>query len=100
VQPYDAVDVHDPPGAALHHPARGRTAGVEHAAQVRLDHVAPILVGHACDQTVSRHPGVVDEDVGLPGLLDKTLRLIGVGDIRLDGTTAGCSGNFLRLVLP
>src|SRR5439155_24019667 len=83
VQADDAREVDDRPAAAAHHPAGGGTAGVEDAAQVRVDYGAPILVGHPGDQTVARQPGVVDEDVQLAGLLDEPRRVLRLRDVGL-----------------
>src|SRR5262249_5007705 len=72
----DAGDVHDRARAPSHHPARRRAARVEDAAQVRVDDLAPVLVGHTRDQTVAGEAGVVDEHVQVASLLDEPLRLL------------------------
>ena len=76
------------PPRLLHHPAGGRAAGVEDAAEVRVEHGAPVVVGHAREQAVARDAGVVDEDVEVARLLDEPLRLLGIGDVGLDGAAA------------
>ena len=99
MQSDDAGDVHDRPGAALHHPASRRAARVEDAAEVRREDVVPILVGHAREQAVAGHARVVDEDVQLPGLLDQLFRLAAVGDVRLDRRRPRRAGNRFGLLL-
>jgi hypothetical protein len=49
----------------------------------------PIRVRHAREQAVPRETGVVDEDVDVACPLDQGLRLLGVGDVGLDGPPAG-----------
>ena len=72
---------------------------MEDTAEIRLDHDAPVLVGHAREQTVPRHAGVVDEDVELAGRVDQSLRLLGVGDVRLDGACTCFASDLFGLVL-
>ena len=95
----DGGDVHDRAASALHHSARRRTAGVEDPVEIRPQHIAPVLVGHACDQSVTRHTSVVDEDVEVPGVLDEDFRLLGIGDVSLDGARSRFTGDCLGLVL-
>jgi hypothetical protein len=64
------------------------TARVEDRAQVRLDHRAPVVVAHAREQRVAGHARVVDEDVGIAGLLDEPLGAFGGRDVRLHGSPA------------
>jgi hypothetical protein len=73
---------------------------VEHAAEVRLEHDAPVLVGHPRDEAVPREPGVVDENVQVAGLGDQASGLIGIGDVRLSGTAPELACNRLGLVPP
>src|SRR5919197_3902085 len=88
----DARDVHDRARPTAHHLARDGAGGVERPAQVRADNGLPVIVAHARDQRVSRHAGVVDERVDITELafhpLDQLLRLLGVGDVGLDGHPA------------
>ena len=63
VQADDRADVDDRAGSFLHHRPRHGAAGVEDRAQIGLDHLAPVLVGHPRKQAVTRQAGVVDEDV-------------------------------------
>ena len=87
------------PRAPLHHPARGRTARVEDAAEVRVDHLAPVVVGHAREQAVAREPRVVDEDVELAGLLDERAPpRSGFDDVGLDGAAADLRRDRLGLL--
>src|SRR4029077_19431260 len=58
----DRRDVDDHTGAALQHRPRQRPAGEEGAAQVGVDHGAPILVGETHDQVVPDDARVVDKD--------------------------------------
>ena len=68
-------------------------------AEIRLDHDAPVLVGHAGDQTVACHAGIVDEDVELAHPVDQCLRLFRVGDVGLDGACACFASDLFRLIL-
>src|SRR5580765_2799033 len=84
----DRRDVDDRSRAPLHHSALHGTARVEDRAEVRLDHRAPVVVAHACEDAVARQPCVVDEDVEVAGLLDEALRLFGLRHVGLQRTAA------------
>ena len=58
------------PGAPLDHVRQHRLAHEERAGQVDRQHLVPVLVGHLQHGLVDRDPGVVDEDVEAPVLLD------------------------------
>ena len=80
----DARHVDDRAGAPFHHSSRRRTARVEDAAQVRVDHRTPVVVGHPSEHPVAGEPRVVDEDVQVAGLLDERARLVRARDVRLE----------------
>ena len=58
---------------------------MERAGEVRVDHGAPVLVGHAHDEAVAGDAGVVDEDGdGAERTLDLAERGVdgvGIGDV-------------------
>src|SRR5712692_9733685 len=98
VEADDAGHVDDRPAALAHHPAGGSAAGVEDAAEVRVENCVPVLVRHPRDQPVPRQARVVDEDVQVAGFLDQACRLVRVGDVGLDCAAADLRGEGLRLV--
>ena len=59
--------------AAPHHAARRRAAGIEGAAEVRVQDDAPVLVRHPRQKPVACDAGVVHEDVDVARLLDEAL---------------------------
>ena len=100
----DAREVHDRAGAAAKHLPRDGAAGVEGAAQVRVDDLLPVLVAHARDQRVARDAGVVDEDVDVAELrldaLDQRLRLRGIADVRTHRDAADLRRDRLGRLVP
>jgi hypothetical protein len=71
---------------------------VEDAAEVRVDDGLPVVVRHAREQAVARQPRVVDENVELARVLDEPARVLGVGDVGLDGPAADRLGDRLGLL--
>ena len=69
---------------------------MEGAGEVRFDHVAPLVVGHAARQAVLGDAGRVDEDVDLLPLADQAvndfLGPLGVADVGLQGTDLSALG--------
>ena len=80
--------------------AGGRAAREEDRREVRVDHGAPVVVAHPCEDPVARQAGVVDEHVDVAGRLDERLRGLGVGDVRLDCSPTDLRGDRSRLVGP
>src|SRR5581483_9445123 len=66
----------------------------------RLDDDAPVLVRHAGEQSVTREPRVVDEDVDVARLLDEARGLVRVRDVRLHGAAADLGRELRRLPFP
>ena len=84
----DRADVDDRPRALLHHRPGHCATRVEDRAEVRVDHRAPVVVGHAREQAVASQAGVVDEHVDVAGLVDEPLRVFGRRDVGLDRAAA------------
>src|SRR5579884_1529421 len=73
---------------ALNHLASGSLRAEKDAFKVNAQHAVELLLGHLHEGIVNLHTSVVDHDVQavevFNGLLDKTLRLLHLGDIGLD----------------
>jgi hypothetical protein len=48
----------------------------------------PVVVGHPCEQAVTREAGVVDEDVELADLVDQPARVLRIRDVGGDRSPA------------
>ena len=94
----DGRDVHDRASALLHHPAGGRAARVEARREIRVDDRVPVLVRHAHEEAVARHPGVVHEDVEVARLLDERASRLRVGDVGLHRPASDLGRERLGLV--
>src|SRR5207244_10505671 len=71
--PDDRRDVDDPAGAALEHVLQRRLRHEERAGEVDAEDLVPVLVGHLQNRLVAGDPGVVDEDVQPPVVVDDLL---------------------------
>src|SRR5688572_1016507 len=94
----DRRDVDNRACTALHHRASGGATRVEDRRQVRVEHRAPVVVAHPCEDAVPRQPGVVDEDVEVAGRLDERLRGLRVADVTPDRAAADLRGDGLGLL--
>ena len=63
VLPGEAADVDDPAATSRAHLRDCRTAAVEDAGEVRLEHAVPVVVAHLGDVRKRADAGVVHEDV-------------------------------------
>src|SRR5690606_11959257 len=59
----DRADLDDPAPLALAHALDHRTGDVEHRVEVGVDHLVPLLGGHAVEGGVAGDAGVVDQDL-------------------------------------
>src|SRR4051812_347672 len=66
-----AADVDDPAAAAAAHLGNRGARAVEDAAQVRVDHLAPVLDAHVAGVGEAADAGVVDQDVDRAEALDR-----------------------------
>ena len=66
ILPGEAADVDDVAASAAAQVRDRRTAAVEHAAEIRINHAAPFLMRFGLDAAEPADAGVVDEDVESP----------------------------------
>jgi hypothetical protein len=89
----EAADVDDPAAAARAQVRDGRVRAVEHAAQVRLDRLAPLLAGHFGHVDEDADGGVVHQDVEAAEPRDRRLdhaaRVLFTPDVAGDPLDAG-----------
>src|SRR2546427_3991762 len=80
--------IDDAPALLPHHDFRARPRHQEHAAEVRVHHLVPVVILHAYQQLVSRDPRVVDQHIeaseALLGRLDEPLAVFALGLVRHD----------------
>jgi hypothetical protein len=93
----DGADVDDAPEAALAHASMHRVSTVEAGAEVGVDDLVPLLVGHLVHGAVAGDAGVVDQDVDRPEVLldlgDAGCDRVVVADVELVGRDAVRSVN-------
>src|SRR5258706_6438062 len=89
-------DVDDAAPAALHHAVDHLPRDVEHAIQIGVDDLHPVLLGHALEDGDARDAGVVDEDVDRPDhrahVVEHFRARVEVGDVALGGVHAVTRG--------
>src|SRR6185436_8766109 len=96
----DRTDVDDPPVTASRHPVPHRLGHVEHAAEVDVDHLAPLAAIHPLHRRIAGDARIVDEDVDGPELalhlahaLDARVE---VGYVPLEALDPGALGELAR----
>src|SRR2546426_4325787 len=75
----DRRDIDDAAPAALHHAVDHLARDVEDAVQVGVDHLHPVLLGHALEHRVARDAGVVHQDVDRPDHRAHVVEHLGAG---------------------